>query len=148
MLHLYAALSEKERNLIADPTRVALAARKAQGVKLLNPVNLGEAGAKGAATQRAEADAFAANVLSIVRQIQAGGAATPRAIAAALNARGVRVARVGDWHVSTVRNLLARSILAESTLTRHRATCALYDQIFPGSSNSHGHTYASLTSPE
>ncbi len=27
MLHLYAALDEKERNLIADRTRVALAAR-------------------------------------------------------------------------------------------------------------------------
>jgi hypothetical protein len=33
MLHLYAALAEKERNLIAERTRVALAARKAQGVK-------------------------------------------------------------------------------------------------------------------
>ncbi len=63
MLQLYAALAENERNLIADRTRVALAARKAQGVKLGNPVNLAEAGAKGAATQRAEADAFAANVL-------------------------------------------------------------------------------------
>jgi DNA invertase Pin-like site-specific DNA recombinase len=109
MLHLYAALAEKERHLIADRTRVALAARKAQGVKLGNPVNLAEAGAKGAATQRAEADAFAANVLPIVRQIQAGGAATPRAIAAALNARGVRTARGGEWHDTTVRNLLARA---------------------------------------
>jgi DNA invertase Pin-like site-specific DNA recombinase len=112
MLHLYAALAEKERNLIADRTRVALAARKAQGVKLGNPVNLAEAGAKGAATQRAEADAFAANVLPIVRQIQAGGAATPRAVAAALNARGVRTARGGVWHDSTVRNLLARAEVA------------------------------------
>src|SRR6202453_3933369 len=81
MLHLYAALAEKERNLIADRTRVALAARKAQGVKLGNPVNLAEAGAKGAATQRADADAFAANVLPIVRQIEAAGAKTLRAIA-------------------------------------------------------------------
>ena len=109
MLHLYAALAEKERHLIADRTREALAARKAQGVKLGNPTNLAAAGAKGAETQRAGADAFAANVLPIVRQIQSTGAATPRAIAAALNDRGVRTARGGDWHGSTVRNLLARA---------------------------------------
>src|SRR5271165_3769624 len=79
MLHLYAALAEKERHLIADRTRAALAAKKAQGVKLGNPVNLAAAGAKGAETQRAEADAFAANVLPVVRQIEAAGATTHRA---------------------------------------------------------------------
>jgi DNA invertase Pin-like site-specific DNA recombinase len=109
MLHLYAALAEKERHLISERTRGALAAKKAQGVKLGNPVNLAAAGAKGANTQRAGADAFAANVLPIVRQIQASGAATPRAIATALNDRGVRTARGGIWHDSTVRNLLARA---------------------------------------
>ena len=108
MLHLYAALAEKERNLIADRTRLAVAARKAQGVKLGNPTNLAQAGAKGAASQRAEAEAFAANVLPIVRQIQAAGATTPRAVAAALNARGIHTARGGAWYDSTVRNLLAR----------------------------------------
>src|SRR5271154_3077434 len=82
MLHLYAALAEKERHLISDRTRAALAARKAQGGKLGNPVNLAAAGAKGAETQRADADAFAANVLPIVRQIQATGTTTARAIAA------------------------------------------------------------------
>lgn len=109
MLHLYAALAEKERHLIADRTRVALAAKKAQGVKLGNPTNLAAAGAKGAQTQRAGADAFAANVLPIVRQIQEAGATTPRAIAVALNERCVRTARGGEWHDSTVRNLLARA---------------------------------------
>ncbi len=109
MLHLYAALAEKERHLISDRTRVALAARKAQGVKLGNPTNLAEAGAKGAAAQRAEADAFAANVMPVVRQIQASGATTTRAIADALNARGVRTARGGAWYSSTVRNLLSRA---------------------------------------
>ena len=73
-----------------------------------NPRNLAEADTKGAATQRAEADAFAANVLPIIRQIEAAGATTHRAIAEVLNARGVRTARGGEWHGSTVRNLLAR----------------------------------------
>src|ERR1039457_5746803 len=45
-------------------------------------------------------------VLPIVRQIKATGATTRRAIAAALNARGVRTARGCVRHDSTVRNLV------------------------------------------
>jgi DNA invertase Pin-like site-specific DNA recombinase len=108
MLHIYAALAEKERHLISDRTRAALAAKKAQGAKLGNRTNLPEAQAKSAKANKAAADTFAANVLPIVRQIQAAGATTGRAIAEALNARGVRTARGGAWHDSTVRNLLAR----------------------------------------
>ena len=52
--------------------------------------------------------AFVANVLAVVRQFQAGGATTLRAIAEALNARGIRTARGGQWHAMTVQNLLAR----------------------------------------
>jgi DNA invertase Pin-like site-specific DNA recombinase len=107
MLHIYAALAEKERALIADPTRAALAQKKAQGTALGNRTNLADAQAKGVATNRKAADAFAANALPIVKQIQAAGATTHRAIAQALNDRGVRTARGGDWHDSTVRNLLA-----------------------------------------
>jgi Recombinase len=70
---------------------------------------LPDAQAKGIAANREAADAFAANVLPIVRQIQASGVTTFRAIAAALNNRGVRTARGGAWHDSTVRNLLARA---------------------------------------
>lgn len=108
MLHIYAALAEKERALISDRTRVALAQKKAQGVTLGNRTNLAEASAKGAGANRAAADAFAANVLPIIRQIEASGVRGHRAIAAALNARGVRTARGGDWHPTTVRNLLVR----------------------------------------
>ena len=37
MLHLYAALAKKERRLISERTKAALAARKASGAKLGNP---------------------------------------------------------------------------------------------------------------
>ncbi len=109
MLHLYAALAEKERHLISERTRVALAAKKAQGVKLGNRRNLAEAGAKGAEAQRAGADAFAGNILPLIRQLQAAGVTTSRGIAEALNARGARTARGGAWHGTTVLNLLARA---------------------------------------
>jgi DNA invertase Pin-like site-specific DNA recombinase len=109
MLHIYAALAQKERALISERTRLALAAKKSQGAVLGNRTNLAEAQAKGATAVRAQADAFAANVLPIVEQIRQSGATTLRAIAAALNARGIHTARGGQWHDSTVRNLLARA---------------------------------------
>lgn len=75
--------------------RAVLAAKKARGATLGNGTNLAQAQTKGVETNRAAADAFAANVLPVVRQIQAAGATTNRAIAAALNARGIRTARGG-----------------------------------------------------
>jgi DNA invertase Pin-like site-specific DNA recombinase len=107
MLHLYAALAEKERALISQRTRAALAAKKAQGVRLGNP-RAAEAAAKAHAANRAAADRFAANVLPIVREIEASGLTTLRQIAAALNARGINTARGGQWHSSTVHNVLVR----------------------------------------
>ncbi len=109
MIHIYAALAEKERSMIAERTRAALARKKAAGAVLGNRTNLAEAQKIGQAANREGADTFAANVLPIVRQIQASGLTTPRAVAAALNDRGIRTARGGAWHNSTVRNLLARA---------------------------------------
>ena len=109
MLHLYAALAEKERRLISERTRSALAQRKARGARLGNPSNAREAAALGRSVQTEEAERFAANALPIIRSIQSAGIAGMAAIAIALNDRGVRTARGGRWHVSTVRNLLARS---------------------------------------
>ena len=108
MLHLYAALAEKERRLIAERTRSALAQRRAQGARLGNPRNAAQAAALGRNVQAAEADQFAADIMPIVEGIRRSGATTLTAIAAALNARGIRTARGGEWHVSTIQNLLAR----------------------------------------
>jgi DNA invertase Pin-like site-specific DNA recombinase len=106
VLHIYAALAEKERALISERTRTALAAKKAQGVRLGNRTNLPTAAAKGAeATRKAAAD-FARNVLPIIREMQKSGLSSYRAIAGALNARGIPTARGGHWHDSTVRNAL------------------------------------------
>jgi DNA invertase Pin-like site-specific DNA recombinase len=109
VLHLFAALAEKERTLISQRTRAALARKKAHGATLGNRTNLQDAQVMGAAANREAADAFAANVLPVVRELQAVGVTTARAIAEALNARGIRTARGGEWHHSTVRNLLARA---------------------------------------
>ncbi len=109
MLHIYAALAEKERRLISERTRSALAARKAQGAKLGNRTNAAEALANGRRSLIEEADAFAANVLPIIDSLRAAGVTDLRGLASALNSRGVRTARGGRWHVSNVRNLLLRS---------------------------------------
>ena len=62
---------------------------------------------------KARALAHAENVLPVVEQIRAGGASL-RQIAAELNARGIKTARGGKWHATTVRNILTASNGAEA----------------------------------
>jgi len=108
VLHLFAALAEKERALISTRTRQALAAAKARGVSLGNPkLHMARSGAVAAVM--AEADRYAANVLPIIREAQKAGATTLRDIASALNARGVATARGGQWHAKSVSNILERA---------------------------------------
>lgn len=108
MLHLYAALTEKERALISARTKAALAAKKAAGARLGNP-RAAEAAPKAHAANRAAADRFAADVLPIVRSIQASRVTTLQGIADALNVRSIRTVRGSQWHSSTVHNLLSRA---------------------------------------
>ena len=111
MLHLYAALAEKERSLISQRTRAALAAKKAQGAKLGNRTNLADAQAKGQETLKAGADQFAANALPVIEQIRKTGATSLQAISDALNARGIRTARGGTWAPTTVKRILDRAMV-------------------------------------
>ena len=92
MLHLYAALAEKERRLISQRTKDALAAKKAQGVKL------GGLNARGIRNQ-AEAKARAEALRPLLAEL-AGKSAN--AIAAELNARNVATPGGGRWHALTV----------------------------------------------
>jgi DNA invertase Pin-like site-specific DNA recombinase len=109
MLHLYAALAEKERRLISERTRAALAARKAQGARLGNLRNARQAAALGREVLTEGADAFAANVMPVIESLRASGVADLRGLASALNNRGIRTARGGRWHVSNVKNVIDRA---------------------------------------
>jgi DNA invertase Pin-like site-specific DNA recombinase len=109
LLHLYAALAEKERRLISDRTKAALAAKKASGIQLGNPRNLTLAGAVGRSIQIKTADEFAKSVLPIIQAVRAAGAQTLASIATGLNERGIKSSRGGKWHVSSVANVLGRT---------------------------------------
>ena len=108
VLHLFAALAEKERSLISTRTRQALAAAKGRGITLGNP-KLHVARKSAVASIKAEAEKHAANVLPIIREAQRAGATTLRQIAEALNARGVTTARGGQWYATSVSNMLNRA---------------------------------------
>jgi DNA invertase Pin-like site-specific DNA recombinase len=109
MLHLYAALAEKERRLISERTKAALSVRKASGSKLGNPVNIREAGDIGRTIQVAAADEHARSVLPALRAIQAQGIVTIGSITRAFNERKIPTQRGARWHVSSVANLVARA---------------------------------------
>jgi DNA invertase Pin-like site-specific DNA recombinase len=101
------AVAELEAGLTSERTKAALAAAKRRGVTLGNP-RLQEASSRGAATVKRDAEAFAKQVLPIIRDIQQCGAHTLRAIAAQLTARRVPTRRGGNWDPATVRALLLR----------------------------------------
>ena len=107
MLHLFAALAEKERAMISARTKAALAAAKERGVKLGNPA-LAEARVKAEESRVASADDFARKVEPVIRAIQAEGVTTLRGIARELVARKIETRRGGAWTPVQVSDLLKR----------------------------------------
>jgi len=108
ILHIWAAVCENERKTIAARTRAALAQAKARGVKLGGP-KIAEARERAREVVKQIADANAANVLPIIRDIQRSGAGSLHQVAAALNARGVSTPRGGRWFAKSVANVLGRA---------------------------------------
>lgn len=105
MLHMYAALAEKERRMISARTKAALAAARGRGTVL---------GAHGAiqGPKLAEANKLAAlealePVAGRLRAMRADKMSV-RAIAAALNAEGVPSPGGGQWAVSNTHKALER----------------------------------------
>ena len=108
VLHLYAALAQKERALISARTKAALAAKKAAGFKLGNPRNLTTVAGAGRETQRLEADRFAGEMLPLIESLRSAGMVTLRQISDELNRRGVKTQRGGAWHPATVGAIVHR----------------------------------------
>lgn len=112
VLHLYAALAEKERRMISIRTRDALrtvkARMEAEGRRLGNPTNLAEAQRLGAEANRQQADEYAQRVLPTIQVLQKRGLSL-RQLVQELNDRKVPTARGGGWHVTTLRKVLARA---------------------------------------
>ena len=107
VLHLFAALAEKERAMISKRTRDALAAAKARGVKLGGP-KLEEARGLAIASNIANADQHAGNVIPLIRDLQRTGASLNE-IARVLNLRGIATPRGGKWYATSVKNALERA---------------------------------------
>ena len=106
-VHILAAVAQHEREMISQRTKDALAAAKRRGVRLGNP-NLATAAMQGTAATKAAAKQFAANVLPVIRDIQASGAKSNAAIAAKLNERKVPTSRGGKWAHVQVAAVIAR----------------------------------------
>lgn len=105
-LHIYAALAEKERQMISERTRAALKAAKARGTKLGG--YRGGAVPDSAAGVQARQDkttAFWQGVMPIVQELRDRGLSL-RAIAAELQAREIRTPRGGNWTAKHVIGVL------------------------------------------
>ena len=74
--------------------------------------------ALGVAANKANAERFAANIIPIIREIQASGVTTLRGVARALNARGVQSRTGGPWSHVAVGSIIKRSRMAVPTATQ------------------------------
>jgi DNA invertase Pin-like site-specific DNA recombinase len=108
-VHILAAVAEHEAKMISERTKAALAAAKRRGVKLggYRGTTMTKAMRKAAAEAVAKrVEARAADLTPTITEIQAAGATTLRAIAAALNERGIPTARGGQWSAVQVARVL------------------------------------------
>ena len=98
MLHIYAALAEKERRLISERTRVGLAAAKRRGVKL---------GGRNAKSDQSAAEA-AARALHLQPILAELSEMSANRAAAELNRRKVPTPSGGQWFATQVIRLRLR----------------------------------------
>jgi DNA invertase Pin-like site-specific DNA recombinase len=111
ILQQMASVAELEAGMISDRTKKALAAAKKRGKKLggfrgfMPTARMGKLAAKAL---RERTEARAADLAPVIKELQAGGATSLRAIAAGLNDRGIPTARGGEWSSPQVMRILER----------------------------------------
>jgi DNA invertase Pin-like site-specific DNA recombinase len=105
VLHLYAALSEKERKLISQRTKEGLAIVKSRGVQLGNPTNLSEAQAKGRAANVGASTAFGSRMMTTIGKLMEAGMSM-NAVASELNGMNVPTMRGGRWTAKAVSRVV------------------------------------------
>lgn len=111
---IMALVAQQEREAISTRTKEALAAYKARGGVLGNPngaaalKRAGKGNVDAVVTIKGNADAFAADLRPVILAITQEGTVSLGGIAKALNNRQIKTARGGEWHKTTVANLLAR----------------------------------------
>jgi len=109
MLQQMAAVAELEAGMISARTKAALAAAKRRGVKLGGDRGArltAKARAAGRAVLQAQARARAIDLAPTIKELQAAGYESLRAIAAALDNRGIPAVRGGNWSAVQVARLL------------------------------------------
>jgi DNA invertase Pin-like site-specific DNA recombinase len=111
---IMALVAQAEREAISRRTKEALAVAKGRGVKLGNPNGAaalrraGKGGAPLRAAVKRNTEAHARDLAPVLAELKMQGITSLRAVAEALNARGMLTRRGGRWWVSNVRNLLER----------------------------------------
>jgi DNA invertase Pin-like site-specific DNA recombinase len=105
MLHIYAALAEKERALISERTEAGLAAAKERGTRLGNP---GLAVAREVRVTRRKAwfTDQATRIDRVVAGAMSAGAHSLDAVARAINAAGIAPPEGRAWYKTTVEAYL------------------------------------------
>ena len=109
LLQQMAAVAELEAGMISARTKAALAAAKRRGVKLGGDRGArltAKARAAGRATLQERARSRAVDLAPTIKELQAAGCESLRAIAAGLEERGIPAARGGKWSAVQVSRLL------------------------------------------
>jgi DNA invertase Pin-like site-specific DNA recombinase len=110
VLYSLAALAERERDLISQRTREALARIKALGTRRLGNPRAAEAAALGRAALTKKADTEAQRLRPLIVGAVKQGITSNRAIAGYLNQLRIPTSRGGDnqWHGASIGNVRRR----------------------------------------